>query len=238
MEYKYTGIILSKFDVGEADRLYVIYTREIGKIRAKAVGVRKPGAKLAASLENFTLSDITVVKKQGIGKITGSIVENSFPNIKNNLDALAAVFEALKIFDRLISQEEKDEKVFALLLEFLEALDAIKNGGKEKVEILNQGFIFKLLDSLGYKIEASICASCGLRFSGEDNYFSAPHGGIVCHDCARESGDVFQASINTIKLIRIFFSNNLKSFLKIKTGEKEIKELKTISKIFLDWLGK
>lgn len=238
MENKFTGIILGKFDVGEADRLYTIYSREIGKIRAKAVGVRKPGAKLAASLENFTLSDITVVKKQGIGKITGSIVENSFPNIRNNLESLFAVFETLKIFDRLISQEEKDEKVFDLLLEFLETLDKIKKGEKEKIEILSQGFIFKLLDLLGYKIEANICASCAAKLSGEDNYFSAPHGGIVCNNCARGSEGVFRTGVNTIKLIRIFFSNNPRSFLKIKTGEKEIRELKVISKIFLDWLGK
>ncbi len=238
MENKFTGMILSKYDVGEADRLYAIYTKEMGKIRAKAVGVRKPGARLAASLENFTLSDITIVKKQGIGKITSSIIENSFLNIRNNLDSLAAVFEALRIFDRLIIQEEKDEKVFGLLSEFLETLNKIKKGGKEKIEILSQGFIFKLLDLLGYKIEANVCASCAVKLSGKNDYFSAPHGGIVCNDCAKGSGDVFKTSINTIKLIRIFFSNNPRSFLKIKTGEKEIRELKIISKIFLDWLGK
>ena len=33
MEYKYTGIILNKRDVGETDRIYSIYTLEGGKIR-------------------------------------------------------------------------------------------------------------------------------------------------------------------------------------------------------------
>ena len=42
MDYKYNGIILSKKDVAETDRIYSIYTREAGKIRVLGKGVRNP----------------------------------------------------------------------------------------------------------------------------------------------------------------------------------------------------
>ena len=61
MEYKYTSIILDKKDVGETDRIYSFYTLEGGKIQSLAKGVRKSGAKLAGSLENFLFAGVIVI---------------------------------------------------------------------------------------------------------------------------------------------------------------------------------
>ncbi len=238
MELKYTGIILNKKDIGEADRIYTIYTLETGKIQAKAVGVKKPGAKLAGALENFTLADITIAKKRGMGKITGSIIENSFSNVKNNLEAVSGVFRAERIFDRMIGMEEKDEKAFCLLLNYLEAMEKSAGCGRENIFLLSEGFIFKLLDLLGYKIEANICVHCGSKFENGENYFSAEQGGIICKKCASGLNNLIKINVNSIKLIRIFFANNLKSLLKLKIGKNEIKDLELISKVFLDWIAK
>jgi DNA repair protein RecO (recombination protein O) len=237
MDYKYTGIILAKRDVGEADRIYTFYTLESGKIQAKATSVRKPQAKLASSLENFILADITVVKKQGMGRITSSIVENNFSQMRSNLDALAAVFEAVDIFNRLINLEEKDEKTFQLLLEFLESLD-LPDVSSEKAEILKLGFVFKLLDILGYKVEASVCAVCGVKLAGSENYFSAEQGGVVCHKCKADGRGFLKISANSVKVVRIFFTNSLKSLMKLKVGAAEIRELEIVLKTFNNWIAK
>ena len=123
MELKYTGIILGKYDVGETDRMYIIYTKEAGKIRVLGKGVRRPNAKLAGHLEPVTLAEIFVARSRGVGKITGSIVLNNFARIKNNFNLLQKVFFALKIFEKLISDEEKDENIFVLVNNFLESLE-------------------------------------------------------------------------------------------------------------------
>ena len=49
--YTTEGIILKKIDVGEANALFTIYTKDYGKIRAVAQGVKKEGAKLQGHLE-------------------------------------------------------------------------------------------------------------------------------------------------------------------------------------------
>ena len=236
MELKYTGIILSKKDVGEADRIYGIYTIEAGKIQAKAVGVRKQNAKLAGALENFTLADITVIKKNGTGKITSSIVENNFSNIRSNLDSIASAFETVGIFNGLVRTGEKDEKIFNLLKDYLEAANA--EDGKDKIKITSLGFIFQLLDFLGYKIEVGRCANCGAELKSAANFFSAGQGGIICQSCASGLKNVLPISVNAIKLARLFLTNNLKSLAKLRAGEKEIGELKLVSKLFLDWIVK
>jgi DNA repair protein RecO (recombination protein O) len=235
MELKYTAIILSKKDVGEADRIYTFYTKEAGKIQALAESVRKPQAKLAGHLENFVLTDISMVRKRGLGKITGSVVENNFTDIRNNLDALNIVFETLKVFDRLVGFEEKDPRIFELLKEYLEAIDNAKQ--KEKSELLSQGFFFQLLNILGYKIETSQCVSCREKIAEGENFFSAEEGGVVCALCARKSGKAVKISDNVIKIIRIFSASGIKSLVKLKVGDKELKNLKLISGEFIRWIN-
>lgn len=239
MEYKFTGIVLGKYNVGEADRVYTIYTLEKGKIKALAKGVRKSQARLAGNLENFSLVDLAIAKGRGTGKITGSIVENNFKNLRGNLEALRNVFEAVKILDELTGLEEKDAAIFNLLESYLEtANEASLKKQEEKISLITQGFILKSLGLLGYKIEANACIKCSSVFSKGGNYFSAEKGGIMCAVCSGRVGNKIGVSENVIKIIRIFFQNKLKSLLKLKVTQKEIDNLKTIADDFIQWIAK
>jgi DNA repair protein RecO (recombination protein O) len=239
MEYRYTGIILSKKDVAEADRLYVIYTIEAGKIRALAKSVRKSKSKLAGFLENFSLVNIIIARTQGTGKIASVITENNFSNLRNNLEALRAVFEASGIFNKLVSWENADKELFHLFSEYLESVDlAATEKTEENFDIFNFGFIFKALNILGYKIEANVCVVCGKKIIKGNNNFSAEHGGVVCADCGTSlAGNKIIISDNSIKLIRIFFNNSIKSLRKIKIGEEDKKNLRKIVLNFLGWIN-
>jgi DNA repair protein RecO (recombination protein O) len=239
MDYKYTGIILDKKDVGETDRLYSIYTLEKGKIRALAKGVRKGSAKLAGNLENFTLADLSVVKNQGTGKITASIVENNFSRLKNNFPALSQAFENSKILGQLAQFEEGDGPTFILLKEYLETLDELAEKEGDKIEIVSLGFIFKLLNNFGYGLEVGRCVICssGLQ-EKKENYFSAQSGGIICADCLTEGEKVSRIGNSAIKIIRLFFQNRIGALTKLKAQAKDIRELKFIAQEFLRWIGK
>ncbi len=54
------GIILRKQDYRESDRLFVIYTDELGKISAVAKGARKIKSKMAGHLELFHVINLMV----------------------------------------------------------------------------------------------------------------------------------------------------------------------------------
>jgi len=242
MEYKYTGIILFKKDVGEADRIYDIYTLEAGKIQAKAVGVRKPQAKLAGALENFSLADVTVVKKQGMGKITASIVENNFPHLREEFETASNAWKSIKTANRLISTEMKDPDMFHLILDYLKTMDDIareKNLSnlQEKADLMTFGFLFKILDVLGYKLEVSKCVKCGSKINESGNCFSAAQGGILCKNCSNETACSIKIKGNSIKLARIFFQNKISSLKKLKVSQQEISNLRTVVDDFYHWIA-
>lgn len=250
MEYKYAGIILSKKDVGETDRLYNIYTLENGKIKALAKGIRKANAKLAGFLENYILADITVVKNQGIGKITSSIIENNFSRIRSDVDVIISLSKNINRLEKLTEWDSPDAQIFNLLKVYLETLDSIV-GKPEKIEIINLGFIFKLYDSLGYKLNVQNCASCSEKLKIDKNYFSAEQGGVICAECYEKmlhsensvmgqdnKRSNVKISDNAIKLLRLFFNNDIKSLPKIKITGKEIRELNHIAEDFFHWIAK
>ncbi len=239
MEYKYTGIILDKRDIGETDRIYDIYTLEQGKVSAIARGVRKPQAKLAGHLENFCLVDLTIMKNKGLGNISGSIVENNFANLRQNLGGLEKVFSTIKLFKRLVNNEEKDDKIFYLLLDYLNIVNEKKklreNDCHIRQELISQGFVFKLLDLLGYKIEVNKCVKCGNKLFAEKNFFDYSLGGITCFGCSQKSNTRMLINNNAIKIIRIFFQHNLRTLEKLKISSRDAKELKKISQTFIKW---
>lgn len=238
MIYNYTGIVLEKYDVGETDRIYTIYTLEAGKIRVIAKGVKKARAKLAGCLENFTLANISVAKRLGTGRITGSVVENNFSHLKNNFELLAKSFKTEKIFNKLVGAEEKDKKVFNLLSGYLNAMNIKETDFRASImpDLITQGFIFKLFNYLGYKIEANTCVKCGNLLSRNGNYFSAEQGGILCEKCAPNSKNKVKISTNTIKIIRIIFKNNINSLAKLKVETRDINNLRMISNEFFRWI--
>lgn len=236
MESKYTGIILNKYNVGEADRIYTIYTLEAGKIKAIARGARKPQAKLAGHLEEFNLVELTVVRKNGLGRITGSLIENNFSRLRNELDALRCAFTATHMLNRLTEAEDRDENSFQLLVQFLEALNAEAQKDKKNFNILLQGFIFNLFGNLGYRIEAKNCVQCALPLSESGNCFSPDLGGIICRPCSGDIKDRINIHNNAIKIIRIFRQNKVGALVKLRVEDRDLENLELISRRFLEWI--
>jgi len=54
-----TGLVLSRTDFGEADRIITVLTPDHGKLRLMAKGVRRMKSKLAGGIDLFTVSDLT-----------------------------------------------------------------------------------------------------------------------------------------------------------------------------------
>lgn len=238
MDYKYTGIILNNVEVGETDRIYMIYTLEGGKIRVLGKGVRRPNAKLAGNLEPITLAEIFLARSRGIGKITGVINLDNFSEIKSSLEALEKINYVFKLFNKIVVDQEPDEEVFANLESFLKNLNALakKNELLDKYDILVIGFVFKLLSIMGYHLEVERCVHCEEKLQPENNYFSASKGGVLCLNCHKFEGKRIRISTDAIKTIRIILKNKLDGLAKLQISKPEINNLEKIIQEALNWL--
>ncbi|MFA7319646.1 MAG: DNA repair protein RecO [Parcubacteria group bacterium] len=237
MDYKYQAIVLGKYDIAETDRIYVLYTREAGKIRLVAHGVRKPQAKLAGNLETLSHLEVFVARSRGRGKITGVIPTDFFATVREKIHILEKVFWVVGVFDRLVTQEEKDEKIFDLLLGYLRAMEDVQEEDLAKVDILTYGFIFKLFHLAGYGLEMGKCVSCGQALRSNENFFSAERGGTICRGCAENETERMRITDESIKFIRLFLENKISNLGKIRAEEKKLSNLKLVAHRTIKWVG-
>lgn len=234
---------MHKRDVGETDRIYALYTLESGKIQALAKGVRKPQAKLAGSLENFTLADVTVMRTRGMGKITSSIVENNYSFLKKDYLGLTNALQSLRVFNRLVDLEHCDAQVFWLLQTYLSLLDetAKENLTEERRMEMNAlfklGFLFKLLNSLGYSLMLSSCACCGNALQVEEIYFSAEQGGVLCPRCRVSSRNITKINVNVAKILRFCVQQEFGLLKKLKIEKRDLTQAQRILEEFLLWIN-
>ncbi len=231
MEYRFTGIMLRKREVGETDRFYTFFSREQGKVTAIAKGVRKAEAKLASSLETATLSEIMVARTRGTGKITGAVLEQSYPALHHSYETVREVTRFFTDVDRLVEAEEKDEELFALLRSYLDAAEraAAEGLSVNQARLLTEAAYHKLFVLLGYQLELRNCAISHERLqAGERFFLSFESGGIVSAAHARAARDAQPVSENAIKTLRLMIREPLVHIPRLILDTQTLDELSRI----------
>ena len=145
---KTESIILKTADLGEADRLLIIYTKEFGKIRVVARGIKKLESKLRYHLEPLSHSQLILIEGKSIRIVKDAILINEFLKIKKDLEKTKIAQEIAELIDEAIAGEEKDEKIWELLTTTLHQL----NVGGSTSHIVRD-FRANLIKLLGYDPE-------------------------------------------------------------------------------------
>jgi DNA repair protein RecO (recombination protein O) len=220
--------MLRKREMGETDRFYTFFSREQGKVTAIAKGVRKAEAKLASSLETATLSEIMVARTRGTGKITGAVLEQSYPEIHRSYETLRCVTQFFVDVDRLVEPEEKDEGLFHLLKAYL---DTAERSAAEvlSVRTSTEAAYCQFFSLLGYRLELGSCVVSHERLrSGERFFLSFEAGGVVSYAHARDLRDAQLVSETAIKALRIMSRESITRIPKLVIDDRTLDELARI----------
>jgi len=224
------GIILRKRDYRENDRLFIIYTDELGKIEAVAKGVRKIKSKMAGHLELFSIVNLMVAPGKTYYQIAGAERAKNFLNIKSDLVKTVLASFCLEVVDSFTKPEHADLKIYELLYEMLEIFDNDKMKNFLKMYSLSKFFTLKLLSLLGWTPELYTCVKCKKKIIPSGNFFDAGRGGLLCGQCSKTD---FPVSTAAIKVLRFVLKNNFKKIATLKITKAQIKELAKIIDTFL-----
>ena len=178
--FRAEAVVLRHTNFGEADRMLTLYTREHGKIRAIAKGVRKIKSRKSGHLEPFTRLILQLARGHDAYIITQAETQDAYLNIRDNLELTSYAAMLIEMLDRFTYEAEENRLLFQLVIEALNRLNQ-----SETPFICVSYYQIQLLEALGYKPELFVCAICRKEIQPVDQYFSAEHGGIVCPSCAR-----------------------------------------------------
>ena len=121
--YTTEGIILKKTDYGETDALFTLYTRDFGKMRALAQGVKKEGAKLKGHLEPPNLCRVGFVLGKNGERLTHAEVMISWPVIRINFEKIHTALGMAERIDAHCFPGEKDAMLWEHIITYFTVLE-------------------------------------------------------------------------------------------------------------------
>ncbi|HEV2637499.1 MAG TPA: DNA repair protein RecO [Actinocrinis sp.] len=179
------GIVLRTQKLGEADRIITILTRDRGRLRLVAKGVRRTSSKFGARLEPFAHVDVQIFEKPNRSLNFITQAETLFPYGRDIVDdygrytAGTAMLETAERFTD--AEDEPFLQQYLLLLGGLRAL----TGGSHSPGLVLDAFILRSLAIAGYAPSFEDCAICGSEPPEESawRFFNVASGGVVCPTC-------------------------------------------------------
>ena len=140
--YTMRGIILSERPVREADRIYTIMTRNLGLVRAAAIGVRKESSKLRGNLEPLSLSTISFVKGKDYWRLTSA-------EFIQNIPSIPMIARPLALIEKLVQGEAPNPELF-------DAVEKSILSPELYDEMFETNLVSKILFHLGYLKESDM----------------------------------------------------------------------------------
>ena len=142
--YKVEAIILKRRNVGETDRIITVFTKEYGKLRVIAKGIRRITSRRAPHLEIFNRATLLLHQGKTLDIVTEVMLLDGFQHIRSNLLLVNAGYYACELVDVLLPERQEHRDVFETFKNHLRQLDS------SKLYHQSEAFALSLLHSLGF----------------------------------------------------------------------------------------
>jgi DNA repair protein RecO len=147
--YHTQSLILSSRPDGEANKVIVVLSRELGLIVARAQGIRRKESKLRYALQDFSLAKIDFVKGKEFWRITSGSPVTSFPFLRGSKRGIRMIANISKLLQRLMQGEGSHIEIFDDILSTFTFLDE-GDHSDEKINLMELYLVLRILSSLGY----------------------------------------------------------------------------------------
>ncbi len=157
-EYFTEAIVLDKEPAGEADLQVFLYTKDFGRITAKAVSARKIVSKLAGHLEPFNIIQARLVQKNRF-QVVDALATGALPKHPET-------HRVLKLVKELTGEGQHDPELWELL----------RGGSISGLSVLG---------ALGFDSQYAVCENCG---NEKPSHFIFQRLEYYCASCFSQSG--------------------------------------------------
>jgi DNA repair protein RecO (recombination protein O) len=176
--YRDEAVVLRTHKLGEADRIVTLLTRQHGRVRAVAKGVRRTSSKFGARLEPFMVVDAQFYIGRSLDIVQQADSLGSYgAAIAADYERYTAASAMVEAADRL-NEAESSPQQFFLLVGALRALSQ----GEHAPRAVMDSYLLRARSLSGWEPSLGDCARCGAP--GPHGAFVAQLGGTVCPSCA------------------------------------------------------
>lgn len=225
--YRDEAIVLRTQKLGEADRIITLLTREHGRVRGVAKGVRRTKSKFGARLEPGSHVDIQLYTGRTFDTVT------QVESISNYGEALTDDYSRWTICGTILEAAERftSHEHEPALQEFKLVTGALKALTENRYDpsMILDAYLLRSLAVGGYAPSLVNCSKCDVP--GPHRYFSLVGGGSVCAEC-RPSASATPA-LETLKLMSDLISGDWESAMASQLRNR--REANGLIAAYLQW---
>jgi len=248
--YKVEAVVLRHQPVGEADRVLTLFTREYGKMRVSARGVRKTTSRLAGRVQPFTHGRLLLARGRTLDVVAQGDVVRAYAGLQQDLLRSAYAAYIVELVDRFLADRDRHPEVFDAVLD---AFAVIEGADEDEAEVYALWFSLHLADSLGYRPEMDRCVACGRPLptggmSADDAAgraaeggrgaawaFSPGSGGALCPACAARAPAAVRAAPGVLATGAYLLRGTAERARRLRVAERPRRQLAGLVQAHLEY---
>jgi len=225
--WKTEGIVLRVRNLGEADRIVTLYTKERGKLNAVARGARRIRNRLVSPTQVFTHGRFLIFPGKGLHNLSQADIIHSGQLIRDDLEKFAYASYLTELLDALTVEEDPIESVFPLLAA------ALSLGEAGRFSLAARAFEIRLMRELGYEPELYQCLYC--RETLEKKMFFSEEGGALCEKCVGQDPRSMPLTNGTWELMKKLLEWDFSRLTVLHPALSNETELRRMMRRYLDY---
>lgn len=145
--YDTPALVIRRWPYKEASSRFFLYTRDLGRILARAQSVRKVSAKLAPALQVGSESEVSLVCGKSGWRLVGTSPQKNF--LLSSAPTKRFVIDRfLRLLARLIPDQQRDPNLYKIISSGLKAVAG--SDTREAVRANEKLLVLRTLVQLGY----------------------------------------------------------------------------------------
>lgn len=195
--YRAEAVVLKRHDFGEADRILVLFTRQRGKLRAVAKGIRRTTSRLAGHLELFTHAELQLARGRDLEVVTQAETIHAFRALREDLGRTTHAYLVAELADVLTEDQAEQPELLDLLVGTFRALETASDP-----RLVVAHYQIKLLGLVGFRPSLASCLLCREELRPGANAFSSFLGGALCPRCGPNEASARPIPSDVLKVLR------------------------------------
>jgi len=199
--YNTQAINLKSYNLGEADKIIVMYSRDYGIIRCVAKGVKRPTSKLGGRMRTLIANNLFLAKGKNLDIVCQAELIDEFKPINKDITKLTyAIYCAELINGFGIENDQNSTKIYDIFFESLKNISLSSNNDEVLWTVIR--FKLMLIQQIGYAVELNNCVKCSNPIGDNVYAFCSDSGGIICENCNSHGVYNHNVDFNIVKLYK------------------------------------
>jgi DNA repair protein RecO (recombination protein O) len=227
--YVTDAIVLSRFELGEADRVLTVITPDYGKLRIIAKGVRRPTSRLGGSLEPFAELRVALSHGRTFEHVTQVSIGHAWLRMRDSLESAATAWYLAELADRSSEEGGVSEPLYTLLRRAYELLD-----GGMAPERVARWYEMRLSDELGQRPEVDRCVECDRTLEVDEAFRWVPAlGGVLCGNHPPPPAWRVDLSLEALKLLKAYQRMDAEALAGLRLPARVEREVEAVMREFI-----